>query len=155
MLAAWWLFDSSCSICSCHRVAIALPRRWPDTEFFWTSGADGRLRFLHCSACDRITHPPVPYCRHCGSTSLDVRAVSGDATVWSFSVVHQPFVDWIPVPYVLAIVEIAEDPEVHLTTRLVDIDPDDVAIGMAVHVRFEEHDGIYLPLFAPARAGDA
>jgi uncharacterized OB-fold protein len=127
---------------------IPLPRRWPDTEFFWTSGADGRLRFLHCVACGRISHPPVNYCRHCASRTLEVRPVSGAARVWSFSVVHQPFVDWIEVPYVLAIVELLEEPDVHLTTRLVEIDPDAVRIGMQVVVRFEQHGDMYLPLFA-------
>lgn len=131
----------------------ALPRRWPDTEFFWTSGADGLLRFLHCTACGRIAHPPVPHCRHCGSSDTAVRPVSGDAAVWSYSVVHQPFVDWIPVPYVLAVVEIAEDVEVHLTTRLVGVDPDDVTIGMPVSVRFEAHGGVHLPLFTPRPDG--
>lgn len=134
-------------------MGIALPRLWPDTEFFWTSGADGRLRFSHCTTCGRISHPPVPYCRKCGATGFEVRPVSGDATVWSYSVVHQPFVDWVPVPYVLAIVEIAEDAEVHLTTRIVDVEPDDVSIGMPVSVRFEPHGDVHLPLFGPRTHG--
>jgi uncharacterized OB-fold protein len=84
-----------------------------------------------------------------------VRAVSGDAVVWSFSIVHQRFVTWLETPYVLAIVTPVEDGGAHLTTRLVDCDPGDVRIGMAVHVRFEQHGDIYLPLFAPAAVAPA
>jgi uncharacterized OB-fold protein len=81
---------------------------------------------------------------------MEITPVSGDATVWSFTVVHQPFVDWIETPYILAIVALAEDETVHLTTRLVDCPADDVAFGMRVRVRFEDHWPVYLPLFAPA-----
>jgi uncharacterized OB-fold protein len=96
----------------------------------------------------------VLYCRHCTSRNLEVKAVTGNATVWSYSVVHQPFVDWLPVPYVLAIVELEEESDVHLTTRLVDVDPADARIGMPVVVRFEKHGPIYLPLFAERGADD-
>jgi uncharacterized OB-fold protein len=130
-----------------------LPRLWPDTEFYWTSGADGRWRFLHCTSCRRIIHPPVPFCPRCGSDQTEVRALAGTATVWSFSVVHQHFVDWIEVPYILAIVAPTEDPEVHVTTRLVRCQPDEVAIGMPVQVTFEDYGQVFLPVFEPVEAG--
>ena len=131
-----------------------IPRRSPDTEFFWTAGADGVLRMLRCSDCGRLTHPPVPRCRHCGSVAVAPADLSGDATVWSFSVVHQPFVPWIQTPYVLGIVEVAEDAEVHLTTRIVEVAADDVEIGMPVAVTFEQADWAWLPLFRPVGAHD-
>ena len=127
-----------------------LPRRWPDTEFFWSSGADGKLRFLQCQTCGRYAHPPAPICRYCRGRTLEPTVVSGDATVYTFSVVHQPFIDYLEIPYVLAIVEIPEDPGVRLTTRIVGCDPADVHIGMPVRVTFEQHDWVYLPVFTPA-----
>ena len=36
-----------------------LPLLEPLTEFFWTSGADGRLRIQGCGACGRLQHPPL------------------------------------------------------------------------------------------------
>ena len=57
-----------------------LPQLRPETEFFWTSGADGVLRFQHCNACERIVHPPGPGCPGCGG-ELRVREVSGRGTV--------------------------------------------------------------------------
>ena len=51
-------------------------------------------------------------------------------------------------PYVIAIVELAEGP--HVTTNIVDCDPDDVTIGMPVEVTFADTvHGIPLPLFHP------
>jgi uncharacterized OB-fold protein len=128
----------------------SLPRLWPDTEFYWTSGADGHWRFLYCVSCQRIIHPPVPFCPRCGSDRTEVRPVAGTASVWSFSVVYQRFVEWLEVPYVLAIVAPTEDPEVHVTTRLVGCRPEEVAIGMPVKVTFEEHGSVFLPVFEPA-----
>jgi uncharacterized OB-fold protein len=58
------------------------------------------------------------------------------------------------LPFVVAIVEIVEQPSVRLTTNLVNCAIDDVKIGMPVQVTFERHadpDGdVYIPLFEPA-----
>jgi uncharacterized OB-fold protein len=52
------------------------------------------------------------------------------------------------VPYVLAVVGLDDAPDVQLTTRLVDVTPDEVQIGLAVEVTFEQvSDDLYLPLF--------
>jgi uncharacterized OB-fold protein len=31
-----------------------------ENRFFWTSGEDGRLRFLRCQTCGYYLHPPLP-----------------------------------------------------------------------------------------------
>jgi uncharacterized OB-fold protein len=58
------------------------------------------------------------------------------------------------LPYVVAIVEIVEQPSVRLTTNIVHCEPDAVRIGMRVRVTFErraDSDGdIFIPLFEPA-----
>jgi uncharacterized OB-fold protein len=46
-------------------------------------------------------------------------------------------------------VSIDEQPDVRLTTNLVDVEPDDVWIGMPVRVLFEQADDVWLPLFRP------
>jgi uncharacterized protein len=126
-----------------------LPRLSADTGFFWRSGADGLLRIQRCAACGRYAHPPTPECRACGTPGPAPDPVSGRAVVFSFTVNHQPFIPWLRPPYVLAIVALAEQADVHLTTRLVDVEPDDVHIGLEVSVLFERHGEVYLPLFAP------
>ena len=47
-----------------------LPRITDANEFFWTSGADGHLRFLRCGSCGYWIHPPGPICPVCHSKAL-------------------------------------------------------------------------------------
>lgn len=119
-------------------------------EFFWTSGADGVLRFQRCDDCGHINHPPTSHCPACLSKRLSPSPVSGRATVHTFTVNHQPWIPGFDPPYVVAIVEIAEQPDVRLTTNIVNVAPEDVQIGMPVRVTFEQHDDVWIPLFEPA-----
>ena len=52
----------------------------------------------------------------------------------------------------MAIVELAEGPRV--TANIVECEPEDVSVGMAVELTWDEtgDDGIALPLFRPAAA---
>lgn len=119
--------------------------------FFWTSGADGVLRFLRCDGCGYYLHPPGPRCPMCGGTALAPAGVSGRADVFSYTVNHQSW-DGSPEPYVIAIVAFPEQEGLRLTTNIVDCPVDDVAVGLPVEVSFEERDGIFWPLFRPADA---
>jgi uncharacterized OB-fold protein len=128
-----------------------LPRLDPDNTFFWTSGEDGKLRFLRCATCGYYVHPPAPICPRCLTRSVAPEAVSGRATVASFTINHQPWMPTYDPPYVIALVEIEEQPSVRLMTNIVDCAPDDVVIGMAVEVTFEHNDDVWIPLFRPVR----
>jgi uncharacterized OB-fold protein len=125
-----------------------LPRLSDDNRFFWTSGADGILKFLRCDSCHFFIHPPGPICRRCLSRDLTPEEVSGRGRVETFSVNYQ---QWIPgsEPYIIAWVSIDEQPDVRLTTNLIDVEPDDVYVGMEVEVAFEQNDDVYIPLFRP------
>jgi len=125
-----------------------LPDLDQPSGFFWTSGADGRLRFLRCADCAYLIHPPAPYCPRCESRDNAPAAVSGRGTVHSFTVNHQPW-DGAATPYVIGLVAIDEQPDVRLTTNIVDVDPDDVRVGMPVEVVFEDHAPVFVPLFRP------
>lgn len=126
-----------------------LPALTPDNEFFWTSGADGALRFRCCDDCGALQHPPGPICRSCGSDHLSVTAVAGTGTVVGVTVNAQPWSPGFAPPYTIALVAIDEDPRVRLTTNLVDAQPEDLRVGRRVAVRFEQHEDVWLPLFAP------
>ena len=130
-----------------------LPRLDADNEFFWTSGADGRLRFLRCRSCRHIVHPPYPRCPDCLSDELAPEPVSGRATLVAHTVNVHP---WIPGSdqYLIGLVAIDEQPDVRLTTNLVGVEPDQVTTGMALEVTFEHVDDVYLPLFRPVADRD-
>ena len=118
-------------------------------EHFWRGGASGRLLILRCDRCGFWLHPPGPVCRRCLATALSPTAVSGRGRVRTFTVNHQPWFAALPPPYVLAIVELDEQPELQLLTRLVGCPTDEARAGLAVRVCFEQHGDVYLPLFTP------
>ena len=126
-----------------------LPRVTPETEHFWTGGRDGELRFLRCTADGEYVHPPAPVCPRCLSRSLVVEAVSGRATVATYTINHQPWYPGLDPPYVIAIVEMEEQPSVRLMTNIVGCPVEDVHVGMPVQVTFEQYDDVWLPFFAP------
>ncbi len=127
-----------------------LPLVTPENEHYWRGGARGELCFLRCQDCRHLVHPPSPVCPVCLSRTLEPDAVSGRATVHTFSVNHQPWIPGFDPPYVVAIVEIEEQPSLRLTTNLVNCEIDAVEIGMRVQVCFEDvGEGVFLPLFEP------
>lgn len=130
-----------------------LPRLDDRNREFWTGGAQGELRFWRCQDCKHYVHPPQPLCPQCLSKNLAVEAVSGRATLASYTVNHQPWMPGPELPYVVGIVEIVEQPSVRLMTNIVNCPHDALAVGMPVRVVFEHHpdpDGdVYIPLFEP------
>lgn len=130
-----------------------LPAVTPENEHFWRGGADGELRFLYCEACEGFIHPPQPRCPQCLTERLVVRAASGRAHLHTFTINHQPWIPGFDPPYVIAIVTLAEQPDVRLTTNVVGCEPAALRIGMPLQVCFVAcDDGVYLPLFEPAEA---
>ncbi|WP_427925095.1 thiolase C-terminal domain-containing protein [Streptomyces sp. cg40] len=132
--------------------ASTLPRVDGPSGFFWTSGADGTLRVLRCTGCARLLHPAVEFCPDCGAGEPVVASVSGQGTVVACTLDRHPFSPEFPPPYVVAVVALAEDPRIRLTTNVVGCDPEDVTVGLAVRVRFARVDDVWLPLFEPSTA---
>lgn len=129
-----------------------LPLLTPDTAPFWQGGANGLLNICHCSSCQRFFHPPAPVCPQCMSSAVGPRAVSGLGQVASFTVNHQAWVPGLAVPFVVAIVELAEQPGLRFVSNIVGIPPEQVHIGMPVRVTFEQVEDVWLPLFEPCNA---
>jgi len=127
-----------------------LPALDDQNRFFWTSGADGTLRFLRCRDCGLYIHPPRPRCARCMGENLEPEPVSGNAVVASFTINHQPWTPGMEVPFVVAIVELPEQAGLRLTTGIVGCEPGDVRIDMPVRVTFEQHEDVWLPFFEPA-----
>lgn len=127
-----------------------LPSITPENEFFWTSGADGRLRIQECSSCAALIHPPQPICRYCRGDELGIRVVSGFAVLIGFTVNHRFSVPGLSAPYVVAQVALEDDPRVRLTTNAVECEPEDLALGMRMEVVFRHIEDVWLPLFRPA-----
>jgi uncharacterized OB-fold protein len=126
-----------------------LPLVMPWDRFFWESGAEGVLRFLRCQDCRTYVHPPRPVCPKCWGDHVEPEDVSGRATVAGFTVNHHQWLPGFEPPYVIAIVQIDEDPDVRLTTNIVGCPPDAVSSGQRVRVVFEHAEAVWIPLFEP------
>ena len=119
---------------------------------FWTGGADGRLKVPFCARCGVWVSPLAAECPDCDGV-LESRPVTGRGTVFTYTVNHQPFNPVVPVPYVIAIVELEEQADLRIASNIVDCEPDSVYVGLPVEVRFERQDigaeNVYMPVFAP------
>ena len=123
------------------------------TEAFWRACRAGRLEFTRCVACGWLIHPSRPMCPRCRGRELSVETVSGRARLHSYTVNHQRWFPGQPVPYVIGLVELVEQPGLRLTTNIVNCPIDELEIGMPLRVVFEDlNDDIALPLFEPDRA---
>ncbi|MFB7103323.1 Zn-ribbon domain-containing OB-fold protein [Streptomyces hydrogenans] len=127
------------------------------TRPYWDAAAEGRLLLRRCRACARPHHYPREFCPHCWSEDVDWEPASGRATLYTWSVVHRndlpPFGE--RVPYVAAVVDLAEGPR--MMTQVVDVPEDDLRADMALEVVFRTgEDGVAVPVFtAPGRTAGA
>jgi len=132
-----------------------IPAMTERTAPYWAAAREGRLAVQECQSCRQVWHPPLPRCPHCHADNLGWRDVSGDGTVYSYTVVRHPthfaFAD--SIPYILAIVELAEGPR--LVTALSGIAREEVCVGLPVRVVFRAvTDTVTLPYFEAARERD-
>jgi uncharacterized OB-fold protein len=119
------------------------------TRAFWTGGADGELLIQWCESCERWAHPPTGACPDCDGT-LEPRPVSGQGSVFTFTVNRHQYHPDVPPPYVIAIVELVEQPGLRFTTNIVNCPIDSVEIDMPVRVVFEPAGDAWVPVFEPA-----
>jgi uncharacterized protein len=124
-----------------------IPHLNSENRAFWTGGATGELRLMHCGDCDAYIHPPKPICRHCLSDNVHPKAVPGTGVIETFSVNYQAWYPGLQVPFVVARVSLDGVPGVRITTNIVGCPVDAVDIGNKVRVTFEQQGEIYYPLF--------
>jgi acetyl-CoA acetyltransferase/uncharacterized OB-fold protein len=131
-----------------------LPALEPDTKAYWEACRAGRLAMLRCQECGWIVHPPRPVCSSCRGRAVVLQDLSGRGTVVTYTVNHQRWMPGLEVPYVIAVVELAEQRNLRLTTNVVNCPVDAVHVGMPVRVLFREMaDDVALPVFEPDSEG--
>lgn len=121
----------------------------PDNQFWFDGARDNRLLIQRCTSCKTLRHPPGPCCPECRSFDWDTVEASGRATLYSYVVAHHPKHPAFEYPLLVAVVELEEG--TRLITNLVDVDRDDVRIGMPLELTWLEADPeLTLPVFRPA-----
>lgn len=127
----------------------AVPTRDELTEPFWAAAREGRLLAPRSTATGELHWPPRLPVSAAGD-GVEWTELSGEGTVFSYSVVNRSSHAYPPTPYVLALVELREG--ITMITNIVDVDPGAVHIGMPVRVTFEEIDAeTALPVFIPSQ----
>jgi uncharacterized OB-fold protein len=127
-----------------------IPQVNDDNRDFWTGGRDGELRIVRCSDCGYYIHPPSPRCPRCLGASVAPVAVSGRGRIYSYTVNERMWAPGLDVPYLIAIVELEEQPGLRLMTNIVDCPLDEVAIDMPVTVEFRDQGEVCVPVFRAA-----
>ena len=119
------------------------------TATYWEAARDHRLVVSQCEDCQHAFFYPRRFCPQCWSERISTIEASGRGTVFSFTWVHVPFYDdtWKnDVPYCIGWIELEEG--VRMVSAIVDSAIDDVSVGDAVTVCFDDVTSeITLPKF--------
>ncbi|MCR5979294.1 DNA-binding protein [Gordonia jinghuaiqii] len=136
-----------------------IPSVVDDDREYWTAGADNVLRLPYCASCCRWFFPPAPACPGCAGPAT-FRDTGGTGTVFTFTVNVQRYRPDISTPYVIALIELDDQPGLRVPGNVVGCAPDDVKIGMRVVAAFEpattrdEPAGeLFVPVFTPTDRG--
>ena len=131
---------------------------WDGARPYWDGAAREELCLPFCGRCGSANWYPKPTCPQCASDDFTWRPVSGEGTLFSYSVVRHAFLPAYAdlVPMVPALVVLDDVPEVRIVTRIVDAEPADLRCDQRVVVtfrplRFAGVDGeVVVPMFRPA-----
>ena len=109
----------------------------PLTAPFFAAAARGELVIPRCVSCGAYVWYPQEQCPLDGG-ALSWAAVSGRGTLFTWAVVSRAFLPAFEdrVPFVTALVSLAEDPAVRLCTYVVDTDPSALVADAPVAVTF-------------------
>lgn len=130
-----------------------LPDADPLTAPYWDSVKAHGMKIQRCKACEKFVFYPRGMCPRCWGKTLEWTPVSGNGTLYAFTVVHVPVHPAFKadVPYVVGLVELAEGPR--LMTSIIGVvpDPSQIQIGMEMTLEYRDvTEDVTLPVFRPA-----
>lgn len=128
-----------------------LPTIEDETREFWEAARQGKLLLRSCNDCGVVHYYPRPFCPECWGDDVTWIEASGRATLYTHSTVYvndlPPFNE--RVPYIAAVVDLAEGPR--MMTEIVDCEPDQLEIGMPLELAFRDvSDEVTIAVFRPA-----
>ncbi|HEV8298742.1 MAG TPA: OB-fold domain-containing protein [Acidimicrobiales bacterium] len=117
---------------------------------FWDACVREEFLVHRCRTCGRA-YWPASCCIDHGATAMGWTPATGRGEVHTYTVFHHAYERALAdrLPYVIAVVTLAEGPFFH--TDIVDCSPDAVYVGMPVEVVWERvRDDCVIPHFRPA-----
>jgi uncharacterized protein len=129
--------------------AVPIPNSYTNTQPFWDGAKQGKLMLQRCNATGKLQWPPRPLSLYTGRNDLSWIEVSGKATLYSWTVTRSAWPGHEGrVPYVCAYVKLQEG--VRMLVNLINCDPEQLQIGMDLHLVWDELDeGVPYPAFTP------
>jgi uncharacterized OB-fold protein len=126
------------------------PDQW--TSPFWAAAAEHRLVCARCANCGKFRMPPGPFCPKCRSQAIDWTELSGQGSVFTYTVVTHAVMPSLAgcVPYAVAAVTLPDAGGVRLLGNVVDMESNQLVVGLPVEVQWADvADGVSVPRFAP------
>ena len=120
------------------------PVTTPAFDPFSDAAEAGKFMIKRCTTCGEAHYFPRAICPFCFSDKTVWEESSGEATVYTYSLMRKSPTG----PYAIAYVTLKEGPS--LQTNIVDCDLETVKIGQKVKVVWKPTDGAPLPFFTPA-----
>ena len=105
---------------------------------WWQAAAEHRLVVQRCAPCQHLRHPPAPICPECRSDEADWKELSGRGEVYTYTLVHRPLAAGQELPFVVAVIALEGAEGLRMISNLVEVAPEDLAIGMPVEVVWED-----------------
>jgi uncharacterized OB-fold protein len=111
-----------------------LPRPTEIDQPHWDGLRRHELLVPRCSTCSGYVWYPAEVCPACRTSTLEWAPVAAAGEVYSFTVQHQRTGSRFDedIPYVSAVVQLRDAPEVLMGALLVGIDPEAARIGLPV-----------------------
>lgn len=111
---------------------MSVPRFWRKIPYRY------KLIGTKCEVCEEVYFPPRNICPRCRrSGSLREIRLSGRGKIATYTVIHSaPESFEHEAPYIIGIVELEEGP--HLTTQIVDCNPEEIRIDTPVEMVFRK-----------------
>ncbi|WP_390893283.1 Zn-ribbon domain-containing OB-fold protein [Mycobacterium deserti] len=126
-----------------------MPEPTPVSQPFWEALRERRILIQYSPSADRYVFYPRTLTPGTLADDLEWREIDGAGTLYTFTVARRPTgPSWVEkMPQLLAVVEWDVGPRV--STELVDVEPEDIRIGMRVAPVFCDEDGMTLLRYRP------
>jgi uncharacterized OB-fold protein len=126
----------------------------PEWSSFWEGTRQKEIRFPRCQECKQFHFYPSWLCPFCHSPNIEWQALTSQPRLFTWTYVRRNLspVYLVRGPYIVALVEFDEAPDLFLTTNLLECQPEDIYIGMPLEAVFQQVDDmITLPFFRPVQ----
>lgn len=127
--------------------AVPAANTYTQTQPFWDGAKEGRLMLQRCNATGKLQWPPRPLSIYTGRRDVSWVTVSGKATLYSWTVTRAAWPGHEDrIPYICAYAKLSEG--IRLLCNLIDCEPEELKIGMPLHLTWDDLDeGAPYPAF--------